>query len=164
MITPVDNILCGPLNPKKVNIDNTLLKNIGYSSEILPDGFISRNVNVSANENENNKPTFTYLINDCREKETYEGDKYKELILDKQEQGEENEETIEKLILGMENRIKSIDKKILETYKNSILLDNSLPESYRSNKMLSNDDQEILKRLNNFLEQFASNKFTKNNL
>ena len=165
MITPVDNILCGPLNANKVNIENTLLKNIGYSSEILPNGFVSRNVNISVNENENNKSTFTEIINDCRKRLTYEGDKYKEIILDKQEPGEKGEdETIEKLILGMENRIKSIDNKILETYKNSILLDNSLPESYRSNKMLSNDDQEILKRLNKFLEQFASNKFTKNNL
>ena len=62
MITPVDNILCGPLNANKVNIENTLLKNIGYSSEILPNGFVSRNVNISVNENENNVHFITLRV------------------------------------------------------------------------------------------------------
>lgn len=165
MITPVDNILCGPLNANKVNIENTLLKNIGYSSEILPDGFVSRNVNISVNENEKNKSTFTEIINDCRKRLTYEGDKYKEIILDKQEPGEKGEdETIEKMIASMENKIKNIDNKILNTYKKTILLDNSLPESYIRNIQFIPTDKDILERLNKFLEQFAKNKITKDDL
>jgi len=166
MITPVDNILCGPLNSNKINIENTLLKNIDYSSEVLPDGFISRNVNIAVNENENNKPTFTKIINDCRKKsKTYEGDKYKELILNKQEPGEdEKEETLEKMIANMERKIKSIDDKIYDTYKKTVLLDNSLPESYTRNITFQDKDKEILTSLNMFLEQFAKNKITKNDL
>ena len=32
MIKPVDNVICGPLNFNKSNINNILLKNIDYSS------------------------------------------------------------------------------------------------------------------------------------
>ncbi len=162
MITPVDNLICGPLNFKK-NINDLILQNIDYSSETLPNGFISRNVNIVVNKN--NKLTFSQIINDCQKRETYEGDKYKEIILDKHEFSEdENNETIEKMITSIENKIKSIDNKILNTYKNTILLDNSLPESYSNNITFIKEDQEILQRLNMFLEEFAKNKYTKDNL
>jgi hypothetical protein len=162
MITPVDNLICGPLNLKK-DINNLLLKNIDYSSETLPNGFISRNVNIVVNKND--KPTFSQIINDCQKRETYEGDKYKQIILDTNEFDEdENDETIEKMIASMENKIKSIDTKILNTYKNTILLDNSLPETYSKNTTFIKQDQEMLQRLNTFLEEFAKNKYTKDNL
>lgn len=162
MITPVDNLICGPLNFKK-DINNLLLKNIDYSSEKLPDGFISRNVNIGVNQDD--KPDFTQLINDCQKRETYEDDKYKEIILNKHEFGEdENNETIEKMIINMENKIKNIDAKIINTYKDTILLDNSLPETYTRKISFIKQDQEILQRLNMFLEEFAKNKYTKDNL
>ena len=50
MIARTDNIICGPLNAQQ-NIYKILFKNIGYSSEVLEDGFISRNVNLYENKN-----------------------------------------------------------------------------------------------------------------
>lgn len=163
MIKPVDNVICGPLNFNKSNINNILLKNIDYSSEIMPDGFVSRNLNLV--KNQNNKPSYSQIINDCQKRVSFESDKYKEIILDKHEPGEdENEETLEKLITNMENKIKSINNKIIETYKNTVILDQSLPEQYSQKQMLSEEDQNILKKLNEFLKFFSENEYTKDDL
>ena len=68
------------------------------------------------------------------------------------------------MIASMENKIKNIDNKILNTYKKTILLDNSLPESYIRNIKFIETDKVILESLNKFLEQFAKNKITKDDL
>lgn len=159
MITQTDNNICGPLNTNK-NINKILLQDINYSSKTLLDGFISRDVNFYEDKN----PTFTKIINDCQNRPIYEINKYKEIILNKQDAGEDSEETLDKLIENMENKIRSIDNKILNTYKKTILLDQSLPENYKSNKPLNKEDEDILIRLNGILEEFSKNNYTKDNL
>jgi hypothetical protein len=64
----------------------------------------------------------------------------------------------------MENKIKSIDDKIINTYKNSTLLEYSLPEDYRERKQIDAEDKELLDNLNKTLELFSTNKYTKDNL
>ena len=160
MITPINNIICGPINAGK-NINKLLFEDIDYSFETLPDGFISRNVNLY----EKKRSTFSKIINDCQDRVVYEGDKYKDIILSKNEGGgEQEQETIDKLIENMENKIKMIDSKIINTYKKSILLDQSLPDDYKRNKTLNKEDQIILSELNKILENFAKDKYTKDNL
>ena len=160
MITPINNIICGPINAGK-NINKLLFEDIDYSFETLPDGFISRNVNLY----EKKRSTFSKIINDCQDRVVYEGDKYKDIILSKNEGGgEQEQETIDKLIENMENKIRIIDSKIINTYKKSILLDQSLPDDYKRNKTLNQEDQTILSELNKILENFAKDKYTKDNL
>jgi hypothetical protein len=160
MITPINNIICSPINAGK-NINKLLFEDIDYSFETLPDGFISRNVNLY----EKKRPTFSKILNDCQDRVVYEGDKYKDIILSKNEGGgEQEEETIDKLIENMENKIKMIDSKIINTYKKSILLDQSLPDDYKRKKTLNQEDQTILSDLNKILENFAKDKYTKDNL
>ena len=160
MITPINNIICGPINAGK-NINKLLFEDIDYSFETLPDGFISRNVNLY----EKKGSTFSKIINDCQDRIGYEGDKYKDIILSKNEGGgEQEQETIDKLIENMENKIRIIDSKIINTYKKSILLDQSLPDDYKRNKTLNQEDQKILSELNKILENFAKDKYTKDNL
>lgn len=160
MITPTNNIICGPINVGK-NINKLLFEDIDYSFETLPDGFISRNVNLY----EKKRQTFSKIINDCQDRVVYEGDKYKDIILSKNEGGgEQEEETIDKLIENMENKIKMIDSKIINTYKKSILLDQSLPEDYKRNKTINKEDEDILNELSKILENFSKDKYTKDNL
>jgi hypothetical protein len=162
MITPINNIICGPINAGK-NINKLLFEDIDYSFETLPDGFISRNVNLY----EKKGSTFSKIINDCQDRVVYEGDKYKDIILSKNEGGgggEQEEETIYKLIENMENKIKMIDSKIINTYKKSILLDQSLPDDYKEKKTFNKEDQTILSELNKILENFAKDNYTKDNL
>jgi hypothetical protein len=160
MITTINDVnICGPINIKH-DINNLLFRDINYTSEKLEDGFISRNVNFY----ENNKPTFVEIINDCKEREIYEGDRFKDIILDKKDKGEDQEEeTIDKLIKNMENKIKSIDDKIINTYKSSTLLEQTLPEDYKQRK-IDPKDKEILDKLNKILEKFSENQYTKDNL
>lgn len=159
MITIKDNNICSPINTKH-DINKLLFRDINYSSRTLEDGFISRDVNFY----ENNKPTFSKIINDCKEREIYEVDRFKDVILDKKEKGEEQEDSIQQLIKNMENKIKSIDDKIINTYKNSTLLEYSLPEDYRERKQIDAEDKELLDNLNQTLELFSTNKYTKDNL
>jgi hypothetical protein len=160
MITPTNNIICGPINIGK-NINKLLFENVDYSFETLPDGFVSRNLNLY----EKKRPTFTKIINDCQDRVVYEGNKYKDIILSKNEGGgEQEEETIDKLIENMENKIKMIDIKIINTYKKSTLLDQSLPEDYKRKKNINKEDQDTLNELSKILENFAKDKYTKNNL
>lgn len=161
MITTVNDVnICGPINVKH-DINNLLFRDINYTSEKLEDGFISRNVNFY----ENNKPTFAEIINDCKEREIYEGDRFKDIILDKKDKGEDQEEeTIAELIKNMENKIKAIDSKIISTYKSSTLLEQSLPEEYKQSKVIDPKDKEILDKLNKILENFSNNEYTKDNL
>ena len=160
MITPTNNIICGPINTGK-NINKLLFEDIDYSFETLPDGFVSRNVNLY----EKKRTTFSKIINDCQDRVVYEGDKYKDIILSKNEGGgEQEEETIDKLIENMENKIKMIDSKIINTYKKSILLDQSLPEDYKRNKNIIKEDEDILNELSKILENFSKDKYTKDNL
>ena len=160
MITPINNIICGPINAGK-NINKLLFEDIDYSFETLPDGFISRNVNLY----EKKGSTFSKIINDCQDRVVYEGDKYKDIILSKNEGGgEQEQETIDKLIENMENKIRIIDSKIINTYKKSILLDQSLPDDYKRNKTLNKEDEDILNELSKILENFAKDKYTKDNL
>jgi hypothetical protein len=84
--------------------------------------------------------------------------------LDKKDKGEDQEEeTIDKLIKNMENKIKSIDDKIINTYKSSTLLEQTLPEDYKQRK-IDPKDKEILDKLNKILEKFSENQYTKDNL
>lgn len=160
MITPTNNIICGPINTGK-NINKLLFEDIDYSFETLPDGFVSRNVNLYGKK----RTTFSKIINDCQDRVVYEGDKYKDIILSKNEGGgEQEEETIDKLIENMENKIKMIDSKIINTYKKSILLDQSLPEDYKRNKTINKEDEDILNELSKILENFSKDKYTKDNL
>jgi hypothetical protein len=160
MITPTNNIICGPINTGK-NINKLLFEDIDYSFETLPDGFISRNVNLYGKK----RTTFSKIINDCQDRVVYEGDKYKDIILSKNEGGgEQEEETIDKLIENMENKIKMIDSKIINTYKKSILLDQSLPEDYKRNKTINKEDEDILNELSKILDNFSKDKYTKDNL
>jgi hypothetical protein len=64
----------------------------------------------------------------------------------------------------MENKIKMIDSKIINTYKKSILLDQSLPDDYKEKKTFNKEDQTILSELNKILENFAKDNYTKDNL
>ena len=123
MIRTVNDInICGPINIKH-DINNLLCRDINYTSKKLEDGFISRDVNFY----ENNKPTFAEIINDCKEREIYERDRFKDIILDKKDKGEDQEEeTIDQLIKNMENKIKSLDDKIINTYKTTTLLKQSM--------------------------------------
>ena len=101
MISIKDNSICSAINTRQ-DINNLLFRDIGYTSKKLEDGFISRDVNFY----ENNKPNFSEIINDCKEREIYEGDRFKDIILDKKDKGEDQEEeTIDKLIKNMENKI-----------------------------------------------------------
>ena len=84
--------------------------------------------------------------------------------MDKKDKGEDQEEeTIDKLIKNMENKIKSIDDKIINTYKSSTLLEQTLPEDYKQRK-IDPKDKEILDKLNKILEKFSENQYTKDNL
>ena len=163
MITTINDVnICGPINTKH-NINNLLFRDINYNSKKLEDGFISRDVNLY----ENNKPTFVEIINDCKERENYEGDRFNEIILDKKDKGEDQEEeTIDKSITNLENKIKRIDDKIINIYKASTLLEQSLPESFKKSQKikLENIDELILIRLNKILENFSKNEYTKDNL
>ncbi len=160
MISIKDNSICSAINTRQ-DINNLLFRDIGYTSTKLEDGFISRDVNFY----ENNKPNFSEIMNDCKKREIYERDRFKEIILDKKEQGEEEEEeTIDQLIKNIENKIKSIDDKIINTYKTSILLEQSLPEDYKKTKTLGPKDEEILNKLNKILVKFSENDYTKDNL
>ena len=164
MITIKDDNICGPINTNR-DIDKLLFRDINYTSKKLDDGFISRDVNFY----ENNKPTFSEIINDCKERETYEVevDRFKDIILDKKDKGEEEqEETIDKLIENMKNKIKSIDNKIINTYKTSTVLEQSLPEEYKKTRQIKLDskDEEILEKLNKILVNFSENEYTKDNL
>ena len=161
MITTVkDGSICGPINIKH-DINNLLFRDINYSFEKLEDGFISRNVNFY----ENNKPQFSEIINDCKERVVYERDRFKEIILDKKDKGEDQEEeTIDQLIKNMENKIKGIDDKIINIYKTSTLLEQSLPEDYKKSKPIDPADEKIIKKLNMILEKFSENEYTKDNL
>ena len=85
--------------------------------------------------------------------------------MDKKDKGEDQEEeTIAELIKNMENKIKAIDDKIINTYKNSTLLEQSLPEDYNKRKTIEPKDKEILDKLNKILENFSNNEYTKDNL
>ena len=161
MIRTVNDInICGPINIKH-DINNLLFRDINYTSKKLEDGFISRDVNFY----ENNKPTFVEIINDCKERENYERDRFKDIILDKKDKGEDQEEeTIAELIKNMENKIKAIDDKIINTYKNSTLLEQSLPEDYNKRKTIEPKDKEIMDKINKILEKFSENEYTKDNL
>ncbi len=158
MISRTDNIICGPLNMQQ-NIYKLLFKDIGYSSKTLEDGFISRDVNFY----ENNKPTFSKIINDCQERPVFQDNKFKEVILDIKEEGEQQSENdIDSLIKNMESRVKSVEDKIINTYKKTKLLEHSLPENYRTGERISQEDKNILIKLNSVLENFSKNPYTNN--
>ena len=63
-------------------------------------------------------------------------------------------------------KIKSIDEKIINTYKTSTLLEQTLPEDYKKSRVIKIDpkDEEILNKLNKILEKFSENEYTKDNL
>jgi hypothetical protein len=100
-----------------------------------------------------------------KERVVYEGDRFKEIILDKKDKGEnQEEETIDKLIKNMEDKIKNIDDKIINLYKTSTLLEQTLPEYYKKIKPIDPVDEKILKKLNKILEKISENEYTKDNL
>ena len=91
MISIKDNSICSPINTRQ-DINNLLFRDIGYTSKKLEDGFISRDVNFY----ENNKPNFSEIINDCKEREIYEEDRFdktKKIIEFHQKNGELKDKT-----------------------------------------------------------------------
>ena len=160
MITEKDINIDYPLN-KEYKIDNLLFRDINYVSEKLEDGFISRDVNNSENENVGN---FTEIINDCNKIIKYEGDKYNQLILEKKEPGEDSDDNIDNLIKNLENSINSNTNQIRKLRKQTDLLENSIPNKYKTRYTLRGTDVEIIQRLDLILKEFSEGEYDKYDL
>ena len=119
----------------KNDINKILFRDINYCHKTLDDGFISRDVNYYQQDNKEDENVYSKLMNDCvviPKYEKDEKDKYRELILEKKESSDESadEETIDQLIINIENDIANLDKKIGNVVKQTYILNYSLPKEY----------------------------------
>ena len=119
----------------KHDINKILFRDINYCHKTLDDGFISRDVNYYKQDNNEDENVYSKLMNDCvviPKYEKDEKDKYRELILEKKESIDESayEETIDQLIINIENDIANLDKKIGNVVKQTYILNYSLPKEY----------------------------------
>lgn len=111
MITKTTSNLDKPFKFQN-NIDNLLLRKIDYQCEVIKTSEKKQIISRDANYLQIKTPNeFNYIINDCVKRETYEEPiqlKYKRLLLEKQEGGEEaDEENIDSMLATIKRQISS---------------------------------------------------------
>jgi hypothetical protein len=105
---------------ENIKIDKLFFTDIKYCQKKLPDQFISRNINLYDIKSKK-KDVFTDTMNNCVKLQMSDSKelnvKYKKLLLNQNKPGETENETIDTLILNIENEINNLDKNIQSTEK-----------------------------------------------
>lgn len=162
MITNKDSIIEYPLNIS-LDINKLLIPDINYSEERIGNEVI-RTANYMV---EKKKSVFNSIINDCPNEEKIIKVKleknYDNLILDKKEEGEDEEETLEKLIKNVMNDNNNIANKIMSIEKDIFKIKSLLPGD-NVNYNIKREDVEFIVEINKMLEVFVDEENKKYNL
>jgi len=164
MITNKNIYLENSLN-LDLDIKNILLLNLNYKEEKVNDS-TNRDISYLIKKKDS---IFNKVIKNNCSKDTDEifnlnksnldiSEKYKELILDRNEnQEDENEETLEQLIDGMKASNKIIEKQIMDLYKESFVKKSIIPQ-WSFNKYKENDDIDLIRGVEQLLGEFVNEK------
>jgi hypothetical protein len=155
---------------KDERIEKIFFTDIKYCQKSLPDQFISRNINLYEIKPDTKLDIFTDTMNNCIKPKVEESKdlntKYRKLLLDQHKPGESENETIDTLILNIENEINDLDKNIQNTVKKLIFFKNlsrtkiNYSIDYNVNKSYRSETVETLNLVNEILKKFTLDKYT----